>query len=113
MTDLTFDTLDEDPAFRLFNSFRSIARIPGGESMLEAQARMVGGLQQLAAHHRNETVAVVGHSDLIKATLAYYAGIHLDLFQRIEISPASVSILEVFEETARIVLLNDTGGIAG
>ncbi|HET7896397.1 MAG TPA: histidine phosphatase family protein [Flavisolibacter sp.] len=106
-----FDTLAADVQFQRFNSFRSNTRIPGGETMLEAQARMVRGLQALGEKHNGQTVAVVSHSDMIKAALAYYAGIPLDLFQRIEISPASVSILEVYEETARILVVNDRGGI--
>ena len=99
------------PLFQRFNSFRSSTRIPGGELMAEAQLRMVHALEELRLRHGNTLVAVVGHSDLIKATVAYYAGIHLDLFHRLEISPASVSIVEVSEETARILLVNDTGGI--
>lgn len=105
-TNASFETLQNEHQFHLFNSFRSITRIPGGEMMLEAQTRMIAGLQRLCTQHPNETVAVVSHSDLIKAAIAYYAGIPLDLFQRIEISPASVSIVEVYAETARIMLMN-------
>jgi probable phosphoglycerate mutase len=79
--------------------------------MLEAQARMVTGLEILKKQHPGETVALISHADLIKATLSFYAGIHLDLFQRLEISPASISIVELYDETARIMLMNDTGGI--
>lgn len=110
-TDCTFDSLREQPAFQRFNTFRSSSRIPGGESMLEAQTRIVGVIQKLYERHPNETVALVSHSDLIKAALAHYAGIHLDMLQRLEISPASVSILDVYNETAGLLLMNDTGGI--
>jgi probable phosphomutase (TIGR03848 family) len=110
-TNCSFEELQIEKQFHLFNSFRSATRIPGGELMLEAQARIVAGLQKLCIQHPNETVAVVSHSDLIKAAITYYAGIPLDLFQRIEISPASVNIVEVYEETARIILVNDVGGI--
>lgn len=110
-TNTPFEDLAHEPKFKLFNSFRSCTRIPGGELMLEAQARMIAGLQKLAAQHGNQTVAVFSHADLIKAAVAYYAGIHLDLVQRIEISPASVSVIELYEETARIMLLNHTGDI--
>ena len=79
--------------------------------MLEAQVRIITGLEKLRLLHPGKTVAVVSHGDLIKAAVAYYAGIHLDMFQRIEISPASVSVVEVYDETARILLVNDTGGI--
>ncbi|MDB5261512.1 MAG: hypothetical protein JWQ14_793 [Adhaeribacter sp.] len=108
-TNSAFTELQADTAFERFNSFRSNTRIPGGELMPEAQLRMITGLQKLGAQHPRETVVVVSHADLIKAVVAYYAGIHLDLFQRIEISPASVSIIQIFDETARILLVNDTG----
>lgn len=110
-TNRTFQELASEQQFQLFNTFRSSTRIPDGELMAEAQNRIISGLQKLTRKHRNETVAVVSHSDLIKAAVAYYAGIHLDLFQRIEISPASVSVLEVYDETARLLHINDTGGI--
>ena len=107
-TNCSFDELQVNKQFQRFNTFRSCTRIPGGELMLEAQARIVAGLQKLCVQHTNETVAIVSHSDMIKAAIAYFAGIHLDMFQRIEISPASVSIVEVYEETARIMLVNGT-----
>lgn len=110
-TGCTFEALREQPAFQRFNTFRSASRIPGGESMLEAQARMIAVIQELYDRHRDATIAVVSHGDLIKAALAHYAGIHLDMVQRLEISPASVSILDVYNETAGILLMNDTGGI--
>lgn len=107
-TNQPFPALHDDPQFHLFNAFRSGTRIPGGELMLEAQTRIVAGLQRLAGQHPQQTVAVVSHSDLIKAAVAYYAGIPLDLFQRLEISPASVSALEIYAETARLTALNST-----
>ena len=110
-TNLTFEELHHQSQFRLFNSFRSSTRIPGGELMAEAQIRIINGLQKLSVLHPQQTVAVVSHADLIKAAVSYYAGIHLDLFQRIEISPASVSVIELYEETARILSINSTGEI--
>lgn len=110
-TNRSFEEMANDNQFQLFNSFRSCTRIPGGESMLEAQARMISGLEKLRSHHQQATVAVIGHADLIKAAVAYYAGIHLDMFQRLEISPASVSIIDIYDVTARILLINDTGEI--
>ena len=110
-TNSTLEELQKHPQFQPFNSLRSCTRIPGGELMLEAQTRMITGLQKLYMQHKNETVAVISHADLIKAAVAYYAGIHLDLFQRIEISQASVSIIEIGDETARILLVNHTGEI--
>jgi probable phosphomutase (TIGR03848 family) len=110
-TNGAFEELGQQPQFQRFNSFRSNTRIPGGELMPEAQLRMVTGLEKLRLRHQQETVAVISHADLIKAAVAYYAGIHLDMFQRIEISPASVSIIEISDDVVRILVVNDTGGI--
>ena len=109
-TSRAFADLAADPLFQRFNSLRSCAAVPGGERMLQAQARMIGGLEAVRARHPHEAVAVVSHGDLIKAAIAYYAGIPLDLFQRIEISLASASIVEIDDAAIRILAVNDTGG---
>lgn len=105
-----FDELDQDPRFRRFNALRSCAPAPGGEFMLQAQARMVAGLEALRVLHPNQTIAVVGHGDPIKSAVAHYAGIPLDLFQRIEIGLASTSVVEVEEYAIRIVAVNAPPG---
>jgi probable phosphomutase (TIGR03848 family) len=108
-TNKRFSALDDDPDFKRFNSFRTGTRIPGGETMQEAQSRMLRGLEKLAVKHPGESVAVVSHSDMIKSAIAFYAGIHLDMFQRIEISPASVSVMELYDDSAKVITLNHTG----
>ncbi|STY31140.1 bifunctional RNase H/acid phosphatase [Legionella wadsworthii] len=110
-TNRKIDELESSSHFRQFNQFRSFCRIPGGESMLEAQYRMISGMEKLFIKHTQEMIAIVTHADLIKSAVAYYAGIHLDMFHRIEISPASVSWIGVDEHSARIFLLNDSGEI--
>ncbi|GGB79420.1 histidine phosphatase family protein [Dyadobacter sediminis] len=105
----TFKELDELAQFKQFNSFRSFTRVPGGESMPEAQMRMIAGIEKLCSRHPDETVAIVSHADMIKSAVAYYTGTHLDLFHRVEISPASVSIIEIGYGTAAIRLVNYTG----
>lgn len=111
-TNKRLEDLVNEEAFKLFNLFRSNTRIPGGETMMEAQLRIVGGIQQLTKTYTNDTVVIVSHGDIIKAAIAYFAGIPIDLMQRLEISPASVSIIEIFYETCRLALLNDTGRIS-
>ena len=108
-TDKSFDVLASDQQFSRFNTFRSGTRIPGGEMMLEAQTRIVRTMQALSKKHAEETIALVSHSDLIKAALSYYAGIPLDMMQRLEISPASLSILDLYPDFASLQMLNFTG----
>lgn len=108
-TNVAFNELQNDPQFKRFNSFRSVSRIPGGETMQEAQARFIAGMEKLTLKHNNEVVAIVSHSDMIKSAVAYFAGISIDMFRRIEISPASVSIIDLFEDSVSIASVNNTG----
>lgn len=112
-TNRSFAELSSDPGFQRFNAFRSTAAVPGGEFMLQAQARMITGLDDLRRRHPQATVAVIGHGDPIRAAVAWYVGIPLDLFQRIEISLASVSVVEIDADTVRVVSVNTTGNAAG
>ncbi len=89
----------------------SRARFPGGESLAEMQARMVDALERVVADHAGEMVVVVSHADPIKAAIAHYTGIHLDLFQRIVVSPASVTAFQLSAHGAALVKCNDTGAL--
>jgi probable phosphomutase (TIGR03848 family) len=84
------------------------ARFPGGESMWEVQARMVAQLDAIREAHPGQTVAVVSHADPIKMAVAYYAGLSLDLFQRLSISLASVTAFTFTRFGPRLVCLNHT-----
>jgi probable phosphoglycerate mutase len=108
-TGRSFNELEGLPGWRRFNALRSLGRIPGGELMLETQLRIVRELECLRERHPDAHVAVVSHGDVIKAAVAYLAGIPLDLFQRLEISPASLSVVSIDEHMPRILRLNDTG----
>lgn len=75
----------------------SRVRFPGGESLPEMQARAVDAAEELTARHGDHLVAVVSHGDVIKAVLAHYLGIHLDLFQRLHVGPGSVAAIDLPE----------------
>jgi broad specificity phosphatase PhoE len=102
-----FDDLRDDPVWERWNTARSVTRPPGGETMLEAQVRIVAGLERLCAEHPAESVVVVSHADMIKAALAYHLGLPLDAILRFEIGPASVSTLLVGAWGAKVVSLNE------
>lgn len=105
----TFEDLENDPLWRRFNQFRSGARTAGGEFMLQVQARMVKTLEELRDEFPNQVIALVSHSDPIKAAIACYAGISLDLMLRVEISPASVSIISLDDYGPYILCVNHMG----
>jgi probable phosphoglycerate mutase len=111
-TGKTLAELDSVPTWHGFNSFRSGTRIPGGETMAEVLARALTKLERLrhAYPRPGTTVALVSHGDVLRAIVAYSLGMSLDLLHRIELSPASVSILELESHGPRILLLNSTQG---
>ncbi|MEY3361274.1 MAG: hypothetical protein RL531_993 [Actinomycetota bacterium] len=89
----------------------SRARFPNGESIAEMQARMVAALDAVIAAHPGDHVVVVSHADPIKAAIAHYTGMHLDLFQRVVVSPASVTVFEIGTFGASLVKANETGSL--
>lgn len=108
-TGLTFAELETNAEWRRFNRFRSSTRVPGGELMLQGQARAVAAMEDLRKRHVDERVVVVSHSDIIKAVIAHYVGVSLDDMWRLEIEPASTSVLSFEQWGDRLVRLNDTG----
>jgi probable phosphoglycerate mutase len=89
----------------------SSARFPGGESLAEVQQRSIDALGAIATGHPRGIVAAVTHADVIRLALANYAGVHLDLFQRLVVSPASVSAVLLGDRIPRVVRMNDTGSL--
>ena len=86
------------------------SRFPGGESFVEMQDRMVGTVQRLVVAHPGAVVVCVSHADTIKAAVAHALGTHLDLFQRIVISPCSVTAVVYGTGTPVVLTVNSTGG---
>ena len=111
-TEASAADLEGSSRWRQFNSFRSGTRAPAGETMLDVQVRMVAEIERLRCRHEGATVAVFSHGDPIRAALIYFAGIPIDLFQRIEISFASVSELTIDDESVCVWRINDTGDLA-
>jgi broad specificity phosphatase PhoE len=103
----SFDDLSRDERWRRFNESRSTNRIPGGESFLEVQTRVVTELEQLSAKHGDARVGIVSHADVIKAAVAYFAATPLDLLHRIEISPCSVSVITLDNGNATLLTINN------
>lgn len=89
----------------------SRATFPAGEAMAAMQTRMVAALEAVVADHPGQLVVVVSHADPIKAAIAHYTGVHLDLFQRIVVSPASVTAFAFGHHGVAMFKCNDTGSL--
>jgi broad specificity phosphatase PhoE len=103
-TGKSFEALSSDECWRRFNGRRSATRIPGGESFLEVQSRVVKELYSLSSQAAN--IVIVSHADVIKAAVGYIAGTPIDLLHRIEISPCSVSVIAI-DDSARLLTINN------
>ena len=82
-------------------------QFPGGETFANAQVRITNELETLSRmHSTKDLIACFSHSDVIRLAVAYYIGTPLDLFQRIAVSPASISTLYIGEFGARVINVN-------
>jgi probable phosphoglycerate mutase len=102
----TFESLDQTAEWQRFNAMRSQTRPPGGELMLDVQRRAIAALLHLHTRYPNGIVGVVSHGDVIRAMLLYVLGVPIDLFSRLEVSPSSVSIVELSDGPPRVWLVN-------
>ncbi len=98
------------PEWGTVQRYPSGHRFPGGESFAEMQTRIVGALERLRAAHAGGVVVAVSHADPIKGAVAHALGTHLDLFQRIVISPCSVTVLAFHAGGPVVLTVNSTGG---
>jgi probable phosphomutase (TIGR03848 family) len=98
------------PEWGTVQRYPSGHRFPGGESFAEMQTRVVGAIERLRAAHPGGVVIAVSHADPIKAVVAHVLGTHLDLFQRIVISPCSVSVVAFHAGGPVVLTVNSTGG---
>ena len=101
------------PEWKTVQRYPSGFRFPGGESFTEMAARTQDAVAKLATRHRGGVAVAVSHADPIKAVVADALGTHLDLFQRIVISPCSVTAILYGDGGPAVLTVNHTGDLAG
>jgi broad specificity phosphatase PhoE len=105
----TLDALRPEPLWQRWNTYRSGTGCPGGELMLQTQSRIITEMLRLRQLHGNgQHVALVSHGDLVRAAVAYFLGIPLDLILRFEISLASVSVIALGDDGPWVLSVNNT-----
>lgn len=105
-TGKTFAELDTLEQWKQWNYFRSGGRAGNGETMIEVQSRIVGLIQRLHREHPNGRIALFSHGDPLRAALIYFLGTSLEFIRRIELSPASTSILELTDWDVKVRCMN-------
>ncbi|HTN81511.1 MAG TPA: MSMEG_4193 family putative phosphomutase [Acidimicrobiales bacterium] len=102
--------LFKKPEWQTVQRYPSGFRFPAGESFAEMQARVTGTIDKLVARHSGGIVVAVSHADPIKAAVAQALGTHLDLFQRIVISPCSATVIAYTAGGPAVLTVNSTNG---
>ena len=104
--------LARDPLWRVVQAHPSAVRFPGpdGESMLGMQQRAVAAVRDWNARLGAGAVYLIcSHGDVIKAILADALGMHLDMSQRIQVDPCSLSIVRYTTLRPFVLRMNDSG----
>lgn len=105
-TGLTIEELERDERWRQWNTMRGSQRAPDGESMLDTQRRMFDEFTAARDEYPNGTVAMVSHADAIRSLLYHLLGMSLDLFPRLRVDPASVTIVRTAPWTLEVAGIN-------
>jgi broad specificity phosphatase PhoE len=109
-TGRTFAELAPTDEWRRYNTARAITCPPGGELLVDVQRRAVDALLKWQARHASGKIAIVSHGDVIRSSLQYFLGMPIDYVLRFEISPASISIVEIGDEWTRVLQVNGNSG---
>ena len=107
--------LAQEPLWKVVQRQPSAAAFPGGESMVEMHHRAVDAVRRRdalveAEHGPGAVWVAVSHGDVIKAVLADALGLHLDLFQRLHVDPASVSVVQYTLDRPYVLASNTHAG---
>jgi probable phosphomutase (TIGR03848 family) len=105
------EELAKEDLWKVVQAHPSAARFPGGEALADAQHRAVTAVREWDAGLPAEAnFLVCSHGDIIKSIVADALGLHLDQFQRIQVNPASLTVIRYTETRPFVLRLNDTGG---
>jgi probable phosphomutase (TIGR03848 family) len=109
--------LAKEPLWRVVQAHPSAVRFPGpdGESLPGVQERAVAAIRDWNTRLGPKAAYLVcSHGDVIKSILADSLGMHLDMFQRIQVDPCSVSVIRYTPLRPFVIRMNDTGtGVPG
>jgi len=106
-TGATFDAIRADPRWQAWSTQRSLAAIPGGESMRAVQQRIAAAMLELNERHLHESIVLVSHGDVIRCALLFALGMPLDFYNRIEIGQGSISTIQIHAGGIRVTTLSE------
>jgi broad specificity phosphatase PhoE len=78
--------------------------------MKDVVDRALETVEQIRERHQGGVAAAVTHGDVIRGLLAHLLGMPLDLLHRLEVSPASVSVVRYDQCNPHITAVNWRAG---
>ncbi|MEA2434891.1 MAG: hypothetical protein QOG54_2348 [Actinomycetota bacterium] len=105
-TGRSLKALSKTKLWTVIQRWPSNVRFPQGETLREVQSRALNEVERIREEHPKGVVCCVSHADTIKLIVAHYLGVHIDLFQRIFIGPASVSVVHIGQFGPQVLSLN-------
>lgn len=106
--------LAKEPLWTTVQRQPSAMQFPKGEALAAAAARGTAAIREYAnAADEGSVWLAASHGDLIKAIVADALGTPLDLFQRIVIDPASITVIRYGDERPTVVRVNDSAASLG
>jgi probable phosphomutase (TIGR03848 family) len=105
-TGRSLKALSKTKLWTVIQRWPSNVRFPQGETLREVQSRALNEVERIREEHPKGVVCCVSHADTIKLIVAHYLGVHIDLFQRIFIGPASVSVIHIGQFGPQVLSLN-------
>ena len=105
---LNFETLNQLDNWRMWNTMRSMAQTPSGETMIDVQQRAVRLVRQLETQNADGRIVLVTHADIIKTLVSYVLGLPIDAWPRLEISPASITTVVLGAWGGKVLTMNET-----
>ena len=103
----TFEALLKDPQWRRWNKYRRVSRTPAGDSIRDAQDRVLAHFRKLEQLVEEETIVIVTHAEVIRSAVLLALQAPIDDYYRFEIGPASLTRLTVEGSQLRLDSVNE------
>jgi broad specificity phosphatase PhoE len=103
----SFATLAMDPHWRRWNAYRGVTRTPAGECIRDIQERALAHFRELEVRHGDQPVVIVTHAEVIRSLVLLAMGAPADDYQRVEISPASITQLSMHGSGLELARVNE------
>jgi probable phosphomutase (TIGR03848 family) len=106
--------LAKEPLWRVVQAHPGAARFPGedGESITDMQYRAVSAVRDWNRQLGPSAVYLIcSHADVIKSVIADSLGMHIDMLQRIQVDPCSLTAIRYTPLRPFVLRMNDTGGV--